>query len=366
MAAPKSTQLWSFDVSSLMVLIGESEEQKYRLARRSFLESVAAAPVSGLHTYLRSYEFLLDPGRFQYFSPYGCKQAPLRNMKLENAIREGRLLEDQRYTYFQIPARGSKFDYDYLLLCWVCTTWVVLAGIVIFCIMAPWTTWIGVTTCCSLSLWSIILRLVEWAMVVPSRDSYGGANPNSIDAIFILGRGASGLVLEGSRQDIKSWTSYGLVYRDQLCSGIPAAYCQWFTRVGTMGVVLFIFSTVPNASTTDQVAFIVLNILGQLNTLIGLRLNARHCLSRLKMAERHVGVQYRTNIYGFLIRKFKDLEDQTWVDKASLTPDTPVWIQWREEVVKDNKQDPKQLYNKLASSQLKEGAVRVETDPSEL
>ena len=48
MAAAESSQFWSFDVSSLMILVGEAEEQKYRLAGRLFLESLVAAPVSGL------------------------------------------------------------------------------------------------------------------------------------------------------------------------------------------------------------------------------------------------------------------------------------------------------------------------------
>ncbi|KAF3405486.1 hypothetical protein DPV78_002695 [Talaromyces pinophilus] len=374
MAAAESTQFWSFDVSSLMVLIGESEEQKYRLARRSLLESLAAAPVSGLQGYLRSYEFLLDLGCFEYFSPYGCKKAPLRNMQFENAVRKGRLLEDHRYTCFQIPAqpRGSRksgraTSDEYLLYCWVLSTWTIFAGIMVFCAVSPWTTWVGFATCSVLTLWSIILRLMEWALVIPSSMNMSEiADPNSTDAIFILGRGASGLVLEGSRQDIKRWTSCGLVYRKLLYSRIPARYCQWFTRVGTMAVVLFIFSTVPNGSTMDQLAFIALNITGQFNTLIGLRLNARCCLSRLIVVESQADVPYRTNVYGNIIRKFSHLEDFTWLDKAGLIPDTPLWLEWRTEFVKDPKQDPKQLYNRLSGAQHKKGNIRIETDQSQM
>ncbi|CAI7622698.1 unnamed protein product [Penicillium pancosmium] len=161
-------------------------------------------------------------------------------------------------------------------------------------------------------------------MVVPAfRTASDISDSCAVDAIFILGRDSSGFVLEGSRQDIKNWTSRGLVYRDCLWSLIPLRYCQWFTRIGTMALLLFIFITIPNGSTTDQVAFIVLNILGQLNTLVGLRLNARSCISRLEIAQHDVNVRTRTNLYGSLIRKFKDVPDQTWIDKANLTPETP-------------------------------------------
>ncbi|KAK4869145.1 hypothetical protein LT330_006145 [Penicillium expansum] len=361
MAAAESSQFWSFDVSALMVLIGEGEEQKYRLARRSFLESVVAAPVSGLQAYLRSYEFLLDLGSFEYFSPYGCKKAPLRNMKLENAIKKEKLLEDQQYTCFRIPASikasqdSSRSSKDkYLLWCWVLTTWIVFVGIIIFCVLAPWTTWIGLTICLALYTWSLILRLIEWAMVIPAfRGASDISDASAVDAIFILGRDSSGFVLEGSRQDIKNWTSRGLVYRDYLWSFIPLRYCQWFTRIGTMALLLFIFITIPNGSTTDQVAFIVLNILGQLNTLVGIRLNARSCISRLEIAQHDVNVRTRTNLYGSLIRKFKDVPDQTWIDKANLTPETPLWVKWKEEIIKDIKKDPKQLYNELCKDQSK-------------
>ena len=88
---------WAFDVSALMVLIGEQEELRYRLAGRSLAECFVAAPVAGIQSYLRSYEILLDQSPTKYFSPYGCNSAPLRNMKLDNAIRQKGLLKDGLY-----------------------------------------------------------------------------------------------------------------------------------------------------------------------------------------------------------------------------------------------------------------------------
>ncbi|KAK7961690.1 uncharacterized protein PG986_002515 [Apiospora aurea] len=83
----KSKEDWMFDVSALMVLISENEELKYRLSGRNLLQAICAAPVSGIQTYLKSYDVLLEPSSYTYFSPYGGKSAPLRNLALENAIK---------------------------------------------------------------------------------------------------------------------------------------------------------------------------------------------------------------------------------------------------------------------------------------
>jgi len=48
------TTSWKFDVSSFMVLLGESEEFNYRLMRRSLPECMSAAPVAGIQSYLHS------------------------------------------------------------------------------------------------------------------------------------------------------------------------------------------------------------------------------------------------------------------------------------------------------------------------
>lgn len=88
-----------FDASALMVLISENEELKYRLSGRNLLQALCAAPVAGIQTYLKSYDVLLEPISYTYFSPYGGKSAPLRNLASENAIKRGRLLEDGKCTF---------------------------------------------------------------------------------------------------------------------------------------------------------------------------------------------------------------------------------------------------------------------------
>ena len=87
-----------------MVLIGEGEELSYRLSQRSLMQCLALGSVVGLQNYVRSYDLLLEPGSLTYFSPYGCKNAPLRNMQLSNATKHEQLLEDQKYTVYSIPS----------------------------------------------------------------------------------------------------------------------------------------------------------------------------------------------------------------------------------------------------------------------
>jgi hypothetical protein len=81
-----STNVWSFDLSSFMVLVGEDEESNYRLMRRSIYELLSAAPVAGLQSYLRSYSTITDKVGPTYISQLGGKSAPLRNMRLANTI----------------------------------------------------------------------------------------------------------------------------------------------------------------------------------------------------------------------------------------------------------------------------------------
>jgi hypothetical protein len=78
---------------------------------------------------------------------------------------------------------------------------------------------------------------------------------------------------------------YGVYHRQRIFWVIPSRYCQAFTRVGTFLVLLLIFSCVPNGPTIGQVIFIVLNILAQVNTIVGLRLNAQCYLAELHVEE---------------------------------------------------------------------------------
>ncbi|GAB1314708.1 hypothetical protein MFIFM68171_04918 [Madurella fahalii] len=352
MAAPESSHLWGLDVSSFMVLIGENEEPSYRLSQRCLLQCVSGVPVAGLQNYIRSYDLLHGPGTsvYSYFSPYGCKSAPLRNILVTNAIKHAKLLEDERYTVFQIPSSTTTtpkphvWKYRVLLFVWIALTWFLFAVIVVFSLLTPYTTWIGLANCVVLTGWSVLIRVVEYFNIRPAPIWEGNVNnPDGPDAVFIMGRSNSAVVLEGSRRDVKRWTSPELRYAARPL-GIPAAAWQWFTRVGSALVLAFIFSSIPNGSTTDQVAFIMLNVLGQVNVVVGQGLNSRWRLSELVMAE-ETREATRTHVYARLLRRFKQVDEETgWVEVSGILPKTEVWEEWKREVVVQENVGPKKLY----------------------
>ncbi|KAI4926518.1 hypothetical protein J4E85_006812 [Alternaria conjuncta] len=191
--------------------------------------------------------------------------------------------------------------------------------------------------------WSIILRLIEYFNVVPAPAERRNVHESDApDAVFIMGRNNSAFVLKGSRKDVKDWTSCGLMYREAPC-GVPSSVWQGFTRMASLMVLLFIFSAVPNGSTLDQVAFIILNAVAQLNVLVGQRLNSRWVMARLKKEE-DSKVETRTHVYAKLIRAFGEAEsEKQWVDASGILPRTDVWMEWKERVVHDE-DDPKKLY----------------------
>ncbi|RDW67577.1 hypothetical protein BP6252_08973 [Coleophoma cylindrospora] len=348
MAQLANSKNWVFDVSALMVLISEDEELKYRLSGRSKIEALCAAPVAGLQTYLKSYEILLQTTSYSYFSPYGCKTASLRNMTLDNAIKKAGLLEDGKCTYFQIPQSSSKSKSISSQWIWVTFTWLCMGELLVLCQLGPGTTWIGLTNCVVITGWSAFLRIIERIMVRPASGNESlVTRPDRPDSVVILGRSHSAVIISGSRKDIKAWTANGLIYNQNSSRTLNSVW-QAFTRVGTLFVLILAFSTNPNGSTMDQVIFILLNVLGQLNTLMGLWLNAKSCLNLLgKMPDSVENVPSRTCIYASLIRHFKDIKDNGWVDKVNLLPQTDVWSEWRDRVASDTKTDPKELYNSI-------------------
>jgi hypothetical protein len=101
---------------------------------------------------------------------------------------------------------------------------------------------------------------VEFIKIKPATIKESSVSkPEDPDAICIIGRNNSVFVLEGSHKDIKDWTS-----RDTL----PAVTCQGFTPAGSFLVLLLVFSAIPNGSAMDQLAFILLDALGQINVLV--------------------------------------------------------------------------------------------------
>jgi hypothetical protein len=357
MAATPDQQPWSFDVSSLMVLVSEGEEESYRLSQRSFLQCLVMTPVVGLQNYVRSYEFLLDAAKLDYFSPDGVKSAPLRYMRLSNAIKHKELLKDSGYTVYRIPnrfqhqnatSRAGAWKYHIRITLWVLFTWFMFAGVLVFTIMVPNTTWVGITNCAAFTGWSIILRLIEKVNIRLARINDAKITlPAEPDAVYILGRTNSAFVLEGTRKDVKYWTARGLCYQKS-AMGVPDWAWQYFTRLGSMLMLLFIFSSIPNGSTMDQVAFIILNGLAQVNVLVGQRLNSACCLSELELVAQETP-ETRTEVYGLLVRRFKGLEaEKGWIDASGMLPHTEVWEKWKTEVLKDDGRNVNEIYDNIA------------------
>jgi hypothetical protein len=188
--------------------------------------------------------------------------------------------------------------------------------------------------------------------VAPSTSSQDHVNdPNALDAVFIMGRSNSAFVLEGSRKDVKSWTSSGLVYRERPL-GIPASVWQFFTRMGSLMVLLSFLTSIPNGSTVDQVAFVLLNIVAQCNVLVGQWANSQCVLSKLSKTEyindpRNVT---RTHIYAKLIRRFCQAEDDyQWIEASNILPKTEVWDKWKVQIKQDAQKDPKKLYRDISN-----------------
>ncbi|OAL54568.1 hypothetical protein IQ07DRAFT_583840 [Pyrenochaeta sp. DS3sAY3a] len=359
--APSTTssfESWAFDVSALMVLVGEHEELRNRLAVRSLAECLVAAPAAGLQSYLKSYEAFLDHSQKNYFSPYGCKTAPLRNMKLDNAIRQEGLLKDGNYSTFRVllankEPRWRAFRFWTMVL-WVGFTWLAFVGLLLACVVSNKATWVGTSSCIIFTGWSIVLRLVEYCMVHQrTANRTLVSRPDGLDAAIFLGRANSAMVLEGDREDVKNWTSGGLAYR-QSAMGLPASFWQSTTRLGTLLVLLYIFTVIPNGSPMDQLVFIVLNIIGQANALFGHHINSQFCLASLQKTDDLSGVvRTRKDVYARILRQFEHIEDKSWIDKVGLLPDTPVWRQWRDDVVLYQDTDPKQLYTSIEGKLLK-------------
>ena len=85
-------------------------------------------------------------------------------------------------------------------------------------------------------------------------------------------------------------------------------------------ILLFIFSSIPNGSTMDQVAFIILNGLAQANVLVGQRLNSACCVLELELIAEETP-ETRTDVYGLLARRFKGLEaEKGWIDSSGMLP----------------------------------------------
>ncbi|KAI0888963.1 uncharacterized protein GGS22DRAFT_65405 [Annulohypoxylon maeteangense] len=334
---------WSFDVSSFLVLLGEHEEVKFRHMRRSLLECFCSVPVAGLQSYLKKPDSVFNATGLQYTSPYGSKTALLRNMKLNYCLESKELLNDGNYAVFSIPhdgegqgAQKSIFPLDLATACLSLLSWVSTAGIITFLCLYEGASWIGLAGCLILSIYSIILKVAERIYAQPADLVTSGVD--DIDAIYILGRRNSCFVLEGSRGDIARMTGQGLRMRKDKFATATAN----FTRVGTFCVLVFIFAVIPNGTTWDQLAFVALNVLGQLNVVVGQKLNTARFFRKLRLVEHNENIASRTHVYANLIRRFGN---GSWVDEVDLLPRTGLWQEWRRAIVNEPHKDAKLLYD---------------------
>ncbi|KAF3919026.1 hypothetical protein ABW21_db0200833 [Orbilia brochopaga] len=339
------TTNWAFDVSSFMVLVGESEEFRYRAMRRSVMECFAAAPIAGVQSYLHSTASLTEATGSSYFSPVGMNSAPLRNMQLEHAIRTKALLKDGNCGVYEIPQtkwndRKCRLPPPGIIL-WTLFTWIALAGIFVGLILNPGLTWIGYTNVFGFVGWSIIARLIDRYRM--EKVVNHTSEPERDDAIFILGRRNSCFILKGKRKDLVEWTGCGIIQRD----GVLAQAAEYIMRITSLIMILFVFLTIPNGTTWDQVAFIGVNIIGQLNVLVGQILTANDYFSRLNLVN-SITVPTRTHVYGVLLREFGNGQ---WVDEASILPRTEIWDRWRSLVATHDYRgmDSKELYEQCLS-----------------
>ncbi|KAK4122102.1 hypothetical protein N657DRAFT_672737 [Parathielavia appendiculata] len=176
------------------------------------------------------------------------------------------MLEDGRYSVYRVRERAqrrAKRRVTFYKALWVGVTWLCFLVLLAILLLSDCTTWIRVTNCVALTTWSICLRMVENLFIRPAEVARGTViRGDSPDAVYVLGRDNSAFVLEGTRQQIKEWSTRGLRY----------------------GPNLDIFHGVLSLrrTTMDQAAFVLLNVLGQVNLHVGRMLNSLDCLTPLE------------------------------------------------------------------------------------
>ncbi|KAI1198065.1 hypothetical protein F5X97DRAFT_163054 [Nemania serpens] len=331
-------------VSSFLVLLGENEELAFRRANKRLSDVLSLAPVSGLQAYLRSYTDLIDVQDRDYISPYGRKKAPLRNIRLAQMITRRGVLDDGYITICKIDntAQSGAQSRNSSVMCRFIarTSWIFVTALVYVVFRIDSSTWVGKSNLIALSIWSIFLRTLDAISLTPTKAM--PSFPDKPDAAIFLGRRNSAFVLEGSRRDILQWTGLGLRRR-------PAPVLRKLhiiARVGTFLLLAFMFSTIPNGSTEDQAIFISYNLLGQLNTWLGLHMHTRRTLLDLGHVSK-TPVATRTHVYATLLRLYRE---ENWAEDVDMLPRTPVWNAWQRRVVEEPNTDAKVLWEECATS----------------
>ena len=324
-----------------MVLVGDQQETDYRMMQRSTIECLATAPVAGMQSYLRSFSQLTDANGPELLNPYGCTRKPLRNMKLWHTIKTRRLLESGKCKVFRVPRLskdGQEVQYRKIPV-WLAgrtaCTWLLCCVIVTSVYLSEETTWIGTSSSISIIIGSIAIRIAENCCLEVKTTPH--ANPNAPGAVILLGPRNSCLIFEGERGILESWVGFGLHVQQSFHTFL----IEKFIQLCSLSMLLFAFITIPNGSTYDQVAFICINLLGQLNNVFGRLLNAMDYSARFE--EKIVCASpTRTHVYGVLLRRYGN---GAWVDEVNLLPGTGIWQRWREGIADDEDRDPKALYD---------------------
>lgn len=217
---------------------------------------------------------------------------------------------------------------------WVLFTWLLYGCIVYSVVISKATSWIGMSSCIVLPSASMVIRLVERHLLEIRFTPHSSAD--AAGAAVIIGRKNSCVVIEGSRKDVAHMTEFGL----QTKAGPMASTLEMLVRICALLLLLFIFVTTLNGSTWDQVAFICVNLLGQLNNIIGRWLNSHRCIAKFHK-EGQDSPATRTHMYAFLLRRYGSGD---WVDKVNLLPGTDLWRRWQQKIVVNRTVDAKELY----------------------
>ncbi|KAJ3568000.1 hypothetical protein NPX13_g6571 [Xylaria arbuscula] len=323
-----------------------NEELGFRRARKRLSDVLSLAPVSGIQTYLRSYTALVDVEDRDYVSPYGRKCAPLRNLRTAKMIEKRGVLEDGFVSVYRIE---NKVIYGpgcrlITFVSWFVTavSWVVFGLLVLITFRLRPCTWIGKSNLLAFAVWSIYLRTLDAVSFVPATTRI--SLPETPDSVVFFGRRNSAFILEGSRRDIIRWTGLGLRYRT-----LPRNWRHFLkglrilARIGTFLLLSFMFATIPNGTTDDQVVFIVYNVFGQLSTWLSLFLHTHRTLLQLRHVA-DIAAATRTHVYAVLLRRYKHDE---WIDDVDILPRTPIWKEWRHRVAREPT-DAKQLWEECA------------------
>ncbi|KAF3903736.1 hypothetical protein AA313_de0210305 [Arthrobotrys entomopaga] len=252
------------------------------------------------------------------------------------SINQKSLLRDGACHVYEIPVEATSTGLNLPQLAitsWVIFTWLTLAGMFVGTKAGGdglELTWVGYANVFGFVGCSILLRLLDRYCMTPVEEK--ATEPDKPDAVFILGRRNSCFVLKGRRQDVAERTGYGIRHKE----GFLTTIAEFIMRSSSLLVILFVFITIPNGTTSDQLAFILVNLLGQANVLILQYLKSVAYFSKLRLVKK-LNMRTRTHVYGFLIREFGNGE---WVDESGLLPRTSAWDAFRK-VVGQYDPDPK-------------------------